>query len=164
MTYPNVLNRFTIGNAFLCSNIRANTSNLEHSCKYFEPKLVLTYNWGWSFYNCLCGTCQELCWRFNTFGSCMHLDVELWTGVIKKPLLPVASCSELISILLFVLIFFVCLRFARVAYIWVHAQIWSEILSAALQLHEMNFQAFTPHTHILSVDTSSLAASVSLSR
>ena len=53
---------------------------VQHLCKCFRPELmILIYNCGWRFYNCLCRICQEVCWLFSTFS-----------------LLVSAYCSELI--------------------------------------------------------------------
>ena len=70
ITYIIFWNRYRSGIAFC----------VQHLCKCFRPELmILIYNCGWRFYNCLCRICQEVCWLFSTFS-----------------LLVSAYCSELI--------------------------------------------------------------------
>ena len=71
ITYIFFWNRYRSGIAFFC---------VQHLCKCFRLEhMILIYNCGWRFYNCLCRICQEVCWLFSTFS-----------------LLVSAYCSELI--------------------------------------------------------------------
>ena len=97
MSYTNVSNRYTIGNVFFCvltfvQILRTKTN----------PDLQL----GLEFLQLFVRNLSRTLLAFQYLCSFMHVDVELGTVVITKPLLPIASCSELISILLFVFIFF----------------------------------------------------------
>ena len=156
MSYTNVSNRYTIGNVFFCvltfvQILRTKTN----------PDLQL----GLEFLQLFVRNLSRTLLAFQYLCSCMHLDVELGTVVITKPLLPVASCSELISILLFVFIFFRMFAICK-SCIYMSScpdMIGNIICYIATSRNELP-SIHTTHTHILSVDTSSLAASVSLSR
>ena len=62
---------------------------VQHLCKCFRLELIiLIYNCGWRFYNCLCRICQEVCWLFSTFSFlvtayCSELICE---GIRYSPL------------------------------------------------------------------------------